>query len=88
MLCMDLSGTALLASVQADIYSSLYIDVEIDEEYCQGIKQDLQNYTSSQIQDYLLDSTSVDEEAFDTLFAAEFEAPYCQTSHLFNKMFS
>ena len=86
MLCVDLSETALIASVQADEYLSLYIDVKIDDEYCQGIQTDTSDYSNSQIESYLLDNDSVDESTFDDFYAAEYEAPYCQTSHLFNQM--
>ena len=88
MLCMDLSETALLASVQADTYSSLYFDMAIDEPFCKGFKTDIENYDSVQIQDYLLDPDSVDAATFYDLSEVENEAPYCQTSHLFNKMFN
>ena len=84
MQCIDLSETALLASVQADTYSSLYFDIAIDSEYCQGDYTDINNYTGSEIEEYLLDPNSVDQETFDELYAAEYEGSYCATSHLFN----
>ena len=46
MICIDLSGTALQASNEADNYSSLYIDFEVNEEYCQGFRTDLYYYDS------------------------------------------